>query len=130
MSGRVFQLEEARALLPRVKALMDQVQDARREVADARSELTAVQNAAHTNGGSYGAGRAVAELRQIEVALHALQELGVVVKDIENGLVDFVGIRGGEQVYLCWQYGEEDLKYWHGLNDGYAGRQPIDEKVQ
>lgn len=106
------------------------MQDARREVAEVRSELTAVQNVAHTNGGSHGAGRALAELRQIEVALNALQELGVVVKDIENGLVDFVGVRSGEQIYLCWQYGEEDLQYWHELSDGYAGRHPIDDKVQ
>jgi hypothetical protein len=55
----------------------------------------------------------------------ALSDLGVVVKDASSGLVDFPSERDGETVLLCWQLGEERVAFWHGTDDGFAGRQPI-----
>ncbi len=54
-----------------------------------------------------------------------IEELGVLVKDLDNGLVDFPSLRDGEEVLLCWQLGEESVSFWHGPSDGFAGRQPL-----
>ena len=62
---------------------------------------------------------------RIQAALAALADRGVVVKSMDAGLVDFLSLRDGEQVFLCWQLGESDIGYWHGLDAGFAGRQPL-----
>jgi len=54
-----------------------------------------------------------------------LQALGVLVKDLDRGLVDFPALRGDEEVLLCWQVGEDEIAYWHGVEEGYAGRKPL-----
>ena len=55
----------------------------------------------------------------------ALQELGLLVKDLDEGLVDFPALRGDEEVLLCWRLGEEEVAFWHTLGDGFAGRKPL-----
>src|SRR6476660_2692618 len=81
-----------------------------------------------------GSGYAVSEARsdefaaaavELETCLDALTALGVQVKDPDGGLVDFPAVRDGEDVLLCWQLGEESVEWWHGLEDGFGGRQPI-----
>ena len=52
--------------------------------------------------------------------------MGILVKDIDKGLIDFLSIRDGQEVYLCWKHGEDELSFWHDVNKGYGGRQPID----
>jgi hypothetical protein len=59
-------------------------------------------------------------------ALAQLQEVGGALKDLDLGLVDFYGLRGGEVVFLCWKLGEERVRFWHTLDSGYAARQPLD----
>jgi hypothetical protein len=54
-----------------------------------------------------------------------IQSLGAEIKDINSGLVDFLSLRGGQEVYLCWQFDEEKIRFWHELDAGFAGRQPI-----
>ncbi len=85
------------------------------------------------NGGGYAASdlnAAQAELSGLADAAIAcvekLEELGVVVKDLDLGLLDFPAERGGGEVLLCWHVGEESVEFWHGLEEGYAGRKPID----
>jgi hypothetical protein len=85
------------------------------------------------NGGGYsGADLAAAraELESLDEAASAciarLRELGVVVKDPDVGLVDFPAERDGHEVLLCWHVGEDSVAYWHGLEEGFAGRKPID----
>jgi hypothetical protein len=58
-------------------------------------------------------------------ALEEIQDLGVVVKDLDTGLVDFPSVREGRDVLLCWRLGEDEVAFWHGYDDGFAGRQPI-----
>jgi len=57
-----------------------------------------------------------------------IQETGCVVKDLDEGLVDFPSLMKGEEVFLCWKVGEERILYWHGLEEGFAGRKPLDDK--
>lgn len=130
MSTRYFSLDEARATLPRVKALMEQVQTARREILRVRPDaLPAIEKAA-TNGGNKAAGELSAHAIRLEQGVKGIIALGVTIKDIDAGLVDFLGLRNGREVYLCWRYGEEELGFWHELNAGFSGRRPLDEYVQ
>ena len=62
---------------------------------------------------------------ELAAIVDELQELGVQVKDLDSGLVDFPSSRDGEQVLLCWRLGEDEIAFWHGLDDGFAGRQPL-----
>ena len=130
MGTRYFSLDEARATLPQVKMLMEQVQTARREILRVRPDaLPAIEKAA-TNGGNKATGELSLHALRLEQGIKAIIALGVTVKDIDSGLVDFLGLRNGREVYLCWRYGEADLAFWHELNTGFAGRRPIDEYVQ
>jgi len=63
--------------------------------------------------------------RQITTLVEHIQRQGVEVKDVRRGLIDWRAERDGREVYLCWQYGEQTLSWWHELADGFAGRQPI-----
>ena len=58
-------------------------------------------------------------------AADRLQQLGVVVKDLDRGLVDFPALHNGEEVLLCWQVGEDEVAFWHGVDEGFAGRKPL-----
>jgi hypothetical protein len=61
--------------------------------------------------------------------LEQIRALGGEVKDLDAGLVDFPGRRGGEEILLCWRLGEKRIEYWHTLDGGFAGRRPIDEQI-
>ncbi|GIV79425.1 DUF2203 domain-containing protein [Litorilinea aerophila] len=129
MNARYFTLAEARAILPQVKELMEHIQRARREILRLRPDAWPVLQKAATNGGSRAASDLYQEFCQLEKGVKGIMNLGVLVKDIDQGLVDFLGKRAGREIYLCWHYGEEDILYWHDLNAGYAGRRPIDDLV-
>jgi hypothetical protein len=99
---------------------------------DARDRLNdeeareALSDAGPTNGGG-GPGRVVSEaFLDLRAALAQLQAMDIVLRDLERGLIDFPCVREGEEVYLCWvETEEDDITTWHGLDDGYAGRQPL-----
>jgi hypothetical protein len=127
MNGRYFTLDEARAILPEVMNLMEQVQEARREILRLRPDVwPALRNAA-SNGGNAQAGEMLEHFYKLEAGVKGIMNLGVLVKDIDSGLLDFLSIRRGREVFLCWQYGEDQLRFWHELNAGYVGRKPIND---
>jgi len=130
MKARYFTLDEARAALPQVKALMEQVQAARREILRLRPATLPVIQRAAMNGGNKEMGELAVHAMQLEAGVKGIQALGVVIKDIDAGLVDFIGVRNGREVYLCWRYGEEEIGYWHELNTGFAGRRLVDEYIR
>ena len=65
------------------------------------------------------------EVRGVASCVDDLHELGVLVKDLDLGLVDFPTLRDGEEVLLCWRVGEDEIRYWHGLEEGFAGRKEL-----
>jgi len=130
MQARYFTLAEARAALPRVKALMEQAQSAKRTINHLRPEAWPAMRNAASNGGNVQAGELFQTYQALESGIKGIMGMGVLVKDVEAGLVDFLGRRTGREVYLCWRYGEDDIEHWHDLTAGYAGRQPIDEQVE
>jgi len=130
MIAKTYTLAEARATLPKVKQLMQMVQEARQEILRLRPEVWPMLRKASLNGGSREAGELLVHFQRLENGVKGILNLGIVVKDVDQGLVDFLGKRNGRDIYLCWQYGEDDIDYWHDLNAGVAGRHPIDRQVQ
>jgi hypothetical protein len=122
---RHYSVDEANALLPRVKPVLRKLRDAKDLLTDEEAHEV-LSEAAPTNGGG-DSGRQVGEaFLEVRRLLSALQEAGIVVRDIDRGLIDFPAVRAGEEVYLCWELGEEGIEYWHDLESGYRGRQPLD----
>lgn len=126
VNARYFLLREARALLPQVKDLMADVQSARHEILRLRPEVWPALRHAAGNGGTEAAGEMLAHFLRLEAGVKGILHMGILVKDIDQGIVHFLARRYGREVYLCWQYGEEELRYWHELNDDFSQRQLID----
>jgi hypothetical protein len=70
--------------------------------------------------------RIAKELAGVAKSVNAIHELGAVVKDPDTGLVDFPAVVEGAEAFLCWQLGEDEVEFWHGLDEGFAGRKPLD----
>ena len=126
---RLFTLEEATALLPRLREEVAALREAAREVAAQRRRLAALERLPKLNGFA-GEAEEIAErlaalLRDSGERLDRLTSLGVEIKDLEQGLIDFPSLRDGRVVYLCWRIDEEQIAYWHELDAGYQGRQPL-----
>jgi hypothetical protein len=129
MNAKYFTLAQARAALPRVKRYMEEIQAARSEILRLRPEaLPAIEKAAQ-NGGCKEAGELFIYGTRIEQGVKGITGLGVLIKDLNMGLVDFLGTRNGRDVFLCWHHGEEDIAFWHEINSGFAGRQLLDDSV-
>jgi hypothetical protein len=77
------------------------------------------------NGGNRALSRMVQDFEKLDALVHQILDTGVLIKDINIGLLDFPALRDGREVYLCWQHGEGDIAFWHEVDAGYAGRQPI-----
>jgi hypothetical protein len=128
-SSRTYTLTEARAVLPEVKRLMARIQQARARILELRpSAWSALQKAA-ANGGSREAGALALEARALEESVKAILALGLLIKDLDHGILDFWGTRAGTAVFLCWRIGEDDITFWHAPEAGFAGRRPIDALV-
>lgn len=125
MPTRVYTLTEARKALPRVRRLMGEVQSARAEIMRLRPEAWPALRKAAGNGGNVAAGQLLAHFARLEAGIKGIGQLGVLVKDPDSGLVDFLARRRGKEVYICWRYGEDELLYWHDIQAGFAGRQLI-----
>jgi hypothetical protein len=125
MPTHYFTVAEANALLPRVKAVISGLLEARQRILDAQPDLWPVLEKALGNGGSKKAGELLVEFERIESSVHALSQMGCILKDINSGLVDFPTIRNGREVLLCWRYDEPEVGFWHDAEAGFAGRQPL-----
>ncbi len=80
-----------------------------------------------SNGGTLAAGEMLAHFLRLEAGVKGILRMGILVKDIDQGVVDILTRRHGREVYLCWQFGDPDLLYWHELGADYKQRQLIDE---
>jgi len=125
VTARYFTLDEANALLGTLRPLMRDILHARQQIMDARPELWPVLVKAAHNGGSKHAGELLGQFDVIQRNLRAIQKLGVEVKDLDQGLVDFRSRRDDRDIYLCWRYDESAVTHWHELDAGFAGRQSL-----
>jgi hypothetical protein len=133
VAERYFSVADVEALIPALTRLMKQVMSANAEAGEARERLQAEQRRIDLAGGGVLDQRAWRADRdriehltaEIQHGLGEITELGGVPKDLGLGLVDFLHLRNGREVNLCWKYGEREIRHWHGLDEGYAGRKPL-----
>jgi hypothetical protein len=122
--GRHFTLEEARTELPWVRRQLAALRDARERLTDSETRH-ALADGSPTNGGGE-AGRRVGEaFVELQNGIAAFDRRGIVLRDLDRGLIDFPSVRDGQEIYLCWIDGEDDIGFWHELDAGYAGRQAL-----
>jgi len=133
MGERHFTPEEANALLEQVRPVAESLVAHRRAFTVAAARRARLTQRISGNGGDFDPQepseldeQLQREAEAVAGAVEELQALGVVVKDLDRGLVDFPALRDGEEVLLCWQVGEGEVAYWHGLEEGFAGRKPLD----
>ena len=125
-STRLFDLEESERMLPLVRAIIKGMMDDHAERQVLAERLDALRSAGEAAAARVLEREIHALNEKLREAVAEIEELGAEFKGIELGLVDFPSVRDGEIVYLCWQYGEERIDYWHPVHTGYAGRRPID----
>src|SRR4051794_10638017 len=113
MQARTYTLAEARAALPQVKVLMAKIQSARQAILRLRPTAWPALQKAAANGGSKAAGEVALHTIALEDGVKGILAMGIYIKDLDHGIIDFLGMRAGQEVLLCWRYGEEEINFWH-----------------
>ncbi len=138
MATRTFTLQDAQMLLPTLESLLRTAIQSKTLIEDVEAELQEIAHRVFLNGGTLVnvvqvARRKAERERAVQRAKDAIAEIhatGVQVKDIDIGLLDFPCNVDGEIVLLCWKLGEEKITHWHSTEEGFAGRKPIDERIE
>jgi hypothetical protein len=137
MSDRTFTLDEAQSLLPVLESLLRTAIHSKKLMEEVEAEMQALSHRIFLNGGTHvdvipiarrKAERAKAEQRAKD-ALAEIDSIGVQVKDLDIGLLDFPCLVDGQIILLCWKLGEKSITHWHGTQEGFAGRKPVDERI-
>jgi hypothetical protein len=137
MSDRTFTLDEAHSLLPVLESLLRTAINAKKLIEETEAQQQALAHHIFLNGGTHvdvvpiarrKAERTKAEQRAKD-ALAEIDSIGVQVKDLDIGLLDFPCEIEGQIILLCWKLGEKSISHWHGMQEGFAGRKPIDERI-
>lgn len=137
MSLRTFTLDEAHSLLPVLESLLRAAVSAKKLMDEIEAEQQALNHRIFLNGGTFldvvplarrKAERAKAEQRAKD-ALDEIGSIGVQVKDLNMGLLDFPCEVEGQIILLCWKLGEKAITHWHSAEEGFAGRKPITERI-
>jgi hypothetical protein len=134
---KTFTLAEATTLLPVLQALLKRAMEGKKLIEDVEKELQDLKHRILLSGGLMVDIPALAHrraehdkaLQDIKDALAEIDAIGVQVKDLDIGLLDFPCVVDDEIVLLCWKYGEEKIAFWHGIEEGFRGRKPIDERI-
>jgi len=132
---RFFTLQQAERLLPEVESTIQDAIAAKSGYEEAEEEMQNFSRRIMMLGGVRVDHTQVLEYRDrresnallLKAAMEKIEEIGCLVKDLDIGLLDFPTLLRGEEVYLCWKLGETGIHFWHGINEGYQGRKPIDE---
>jgi len=121
-----FTLQQANDALTVIRPIMDEVQAIRQKILANQPEAWPAIEKSAGNGGNKALSAMVQDFEKLDALIHQIMNTGAQIKDINIGLLDFSALRDGREVYLCWQSGEEDIAFWHEVDDGYAGRRPIE----
>ncbi|HKI92440.1 MAG TPA: DUF2203 domain-containing protein [Gaiellaceae bacterium] len=129
---RHFTPEEANAVLDEVRPLVEELVAARRAHREALSRQEALGVRVRGNGGGMppatlaeAAAAVEHERRRLARLVEEIAAHGAQVKDVDEGLIDFPALRNGETVLLCWKLGEDEIRYWHRIEDGFSGRREL-----
>lgn len=138
MSERFFNRDEAEELLPMIGRSLREARKHKKSLDNLDQDLSQAAARIMMLGGSVPPYQDLAKKRserqefasKIEETVSRIQETGCVVKDLDEGLVDFPSMRDGREVYLCWKLGERRIEYWHSMEEGFAGRKPLHEEPE
>lgn len=130
-------MEEAQSLLPVLESLLRQAIDGKKQAEAIDAEFQEIAHRVFLNGGTFLKIVPLAKRRAdrdkavqaVKDAITEISSIGVQVKDLDMGLLDFPCVVDGQIILLCWKLGEKAIEYWHGLEEGYAGRKPIDDRI-
>jgi hypothetical protein len=125
---RMFTLSEANRLIPQLEQHLTLIGQSKELLSRVREEIKKASAKASFGGGSYAGKAYITSLEQMSEHLQAIQEMGVLVKDLDMGLCDFPHHMDGRIVYLCWKRGETEIRWWHDMHSGYSGRQPLESR--
>ena len=137
MSDKTFTLDEAQSMLPVLEGLVRTAIDGKKLMDDVDNDFQALAHRVFLAGGllvnvaHYARRRAERDkaLQRVKDAVHEIDAIGVQVKDLDLGLLDFPCLVQGETVLLCWKLGEKRITHWHGTNEGFSSRKPLDERI-
>ena len=122
----LFTVDKANTILPKVKKKFDEILCCKNNVMDIQEEL---QNLSDSNCSFEKFIKKKQELNHIVTSLYKmiqeLEDMGVMIKSVDEGLLDFPSIRYDKEIWLCWKFGENKVKFWHGKDEGFMGRKPI-----
>jgi len=121
-----FTLPEANEALKSIRPWIDEIQSIRQAILIHQPEIWNVMEKSAGNGGNPTLSKLVKSFDRLDALIHAVQDTGVIIKDINTGLLDFPALKDEREVYLCWKHGEDVIEFWHEIEDGFAGRQSID----
>ncbi len=127
-----FTREEAEALLPQITVVLRKIQERRKHMLQSEEELSILReqslgNGHHLHERMIKLQRNLARhIQALQALVNDLNDFGCELKDADSGLIDFLSMRNGREIYLCWLLGEDRINYWHYLDAGFAGRQPLD----
>jgi hypothetical protein len=116
--------EEARGLLPILRQWLERLNELRLALGENDRRLAGLMASGNDSGGE-SVNKSVRLLAEIKELLQKFQDREIIIKDLPRGLVDFPALIGGKEVFLCWEKDEEDIEFWHDIDSGYAGREPL-----
>lgn len=136
--AKYFTLDEAQSLLPVLETLLKRAVQAKQAVDEIQDEMQELSRRVFMAGGMFLDVESVRKRRaaheshvqQARDSLEEIEAIGVQVKDLDTGLLDFPCLIEGETVLLCWKMGEASIEFWHTLEAGFGGRQPVDERFK
>lgn len=122
---KLFSLEEANGLIPKLRPLIKKVTIESKALFGLQDEIKKARAKASLGSGSYQGAAYLNHLVSLTTAINAVEKTGVLVKDYNTGLCDFPHLKDGRIIYLCWKMDEKEIRYWHEVDAGFAGRQLI-----
>jgi hypothetical protein len=118
--------KEANEALIIVRPMLKELMGIGERIRAHQPEFWSVVQKSAGNGGNPALSKLLPDFDRLDVLIHKVQDMGIEVKDLTIGLIDFVGLRDGREVCLCWKYGEDSIQFWHEIDEGFSGRQFID----
>ena len=135
MARKYFNREEAEELLPMIGRALEDARRQKRAIGSLTEEISVAATRIMALGGSLPPfaelhrkkARRNEGVEHLARMIDEIHQAGCLVKDLEMGLVDFPSLREGQEIYLCWKLGEEHIGFWHGIEEGFSGRKPLDD---
>ncbi len=124
--SRYFTPREANEKLDVIRPIIQEMMQIGDKIREHQPELWSAVEKSAGNGGNPMLSKLLKDFDRLDLLLHQIQDMGITVKDLQVGLIDFPAWHVDHEVYLCWKYGENDIQFWHEIEEGFAGRQMID----